>query len=148
MLKRNPFIIPSAPILKSQPPTGPQWLHEVRFDGWRAQLHKTGDEVAIFTRHGHDYTRRFPAIRDSLLSLPATSAIIDAEIVVCDSDGKPDFKALMDVAICARGASTCWNSTAVVCDGERSSNARQCFAICSTRRTTMCLASRSLSLTL
>ena len=92
MPKRNPFIIPSAPVLKRQPPTGPQWLHEVKFDGLRAQLHKAGDEVAIFTRKGHDYTKRFPAIRDSLLALPAKSAIIDAEIVVCDSDGKPDFK--------------------------------------------------------
>jgi bifunctional non-homologous end joining protein LigD len=40
----------------------------------------------------------FPAIRDSLLSLPTASAIIDAEIVVCDSDGKPDFEALMEGA--------------------------------------------------
>ena len=98
VLKRNPFIIPSAPVLKPQPPTGPQWLHEVKFDGWRAQLHKAGDEVAIFTRQGHDYTKRFPAIRESLLALPADSAIIDAEIVVCDSDGKPDLKALMEGA--------------------------------------------------
>ena len=98
MLKRNPFIIPSAPVLKRQPPLGPQWLHEVKFDGWRAQLHKTGDEVAIFTRKGHDYTKRFPAIRESVLALPADLAIVDAEIVVCDSDGKPDFKALMEGA--------------------------------------------------
>jgi ATP-dependent DNA ligase len=40
VLKRNPFIIPSAPFLKRQPPTGPQWLHEIKFDGWRAQLQK------------------------------------------------------------------------------------------------------------
>ena len=87
MLKRNPFIIPSAPVPRREPPTGLQWLHEVKFDGWRAQLHKSGNEVAIFTRKGHDYTKRFPTIHDSLLALPAASAIIDAEIVVCDSDG-------------------------------------------------------------
>jgi bifunctional non-homologous end joining protein LigD len=98
VLKRNPFIIPSAPVLRREPPTGAQWLHEVKFDGWRAQLHKAGDEIAIFTRKGHDYTKRFPAIRDSLLALPTHSAIIDAEIVVCDSDGKPDFQALMEGA--------------------------------------------------
>jgi bifunctional non-homologous end joining protein LigD len=96
VLKRNPFIIPSAPVLKREPPRGEQWLHEVKFDGWRAQLHKAGDEGAIFTRRGNDYTKRFPPIRDSLIALRARSAIIDAEIVVCDSDGKPDFKALMD----------------------------------------------------
>lgn len=96
MLKPNSFILPSSPVLRQLPPTGPKWLHEVKFDGWRAQLHKAGGEVAIFTRKGSDYTGRFPAIRDSLRSLPTASAIIDAEIVVCDSDGKPDFKALME----------------------------------------------------
>ena len=82
--------------MKAAPPSGGGWLHEVKFDGWRAQLHKSGDEVVIFTRNGHDYTRRFPTIRESMLSLPARSAIIDAEIVVCDGDGKPDFNALME----------------------------------------------------
>jgi len=95
MLKPNSFIFPSSPVLRQLPPTGPKWLHEVKFDGWRAQLHKAGDEVAIFTRKGSDQTRRFPVLRNSLMALPARSAIIDAEIV-CDSDGKPDFKALMD----------------------------------------------------
>jgi bifunctional non-homologous end joining protein LigD len=96
--KKARFIIPSAPVLMSAPPSGGGWLHEVKFDGWRAQLHKLGDEVVIFTRTGVDYTARFPAIRDSMLSLPVRSAIIDAEIVICDGDGKPDFKALMDGA--------------------------------------------------
>jgi bifunctional non-homologous end joining protein LigD len=96
VLKRNPFIIPSAPVLRREPPNGDQWLHEVKFDGWRAQLHKTGDDVTIYTRKGYDYTGRFPAVRDSLRALPATSAIIDAEIVLCDDDGKPDFTALME----------------------------------------------------
>jgi bifunctional non-homologous end joining protein LigD len=95
VLKSNPFIVPSAPVQQQQPPSGPRWLHEVKFDGFRAQLHKHGDEVTIYSRNGHDYTRRFPAIRDSLVSLPGRSAIIDAEIVVCASDGKPDFRALI-----------------------------------------------------
>ena len=96
MLKRNPFIPPSAPVSQQLPPTGPKWLHEVKFDGRRAQLHKSGEEVTIFTRKGSDYTARFPAIRNSLRALPTASAIIDAEIVVCDSDGKPDFRASME----------------------------------------------------
>jgi bifunctional non-homologous end joining protein LigD len=52
----------------------------------------------IFSRNGKDLTRRFPDIRDSIVSLPAQSVTIDAEIVVCDDDGKPDFKALMEGA--------------------------------------------------
>ena len=70
----------------------------MKFDGWRAQLHKQGDDVTIYSRNGSNYTRRFPAIRDSLISLPARSAIIDAEIVVCDSDAKTGFQALMNGA--------------------------------------------------
>jgi bifunctional non-homologous end joining protein LigD len=55
--------------------------------------HKAGEDAAIFTRKGNDYTKHFPAIHYSRVSLPARSAIIDAEVVVCDSDGKPDFNA-------------------------------------------------------
>jgi len=96
VLKRNPFIAPSLPVLMREPPRGDQWLHEVKFDGWRVQLHKSGDNVTIFTRKGNDYTKRFRTIRDSLIALAANSAIIDAEIVVCGNDGKPDFNALME----------------------------------------------------
>ena len=70
MLTRNPFIPPSVPVLKTEPPT-------------------------IFTRNGNDITRRFPLIRDVLLALPCEAAIIDAELVACDSEGKPDFDGLI-----------------------------------------------------
>jgi bifunctional non-homologous end joining protein LigD len=92
---KRAFIVPSAPVLKKHPPTGPQWIHEVKFDGWRAQLHKSGDDVVIFSRNAKDLTSRFPAIHDSIDALPARSVIIDAEIVANDANGKPDFSALM-----------------------------------------------------
>jgi bifunctional non-homologous end joining protein LigD len=65
--------------------------------------HKAGDEVAIFTRKGNDCTNRFPSIRDTLLSLPLNSAIIDAEAAACGEDGQPDFRLLMQYsgALCA-----------------------------------------------
>lgn len=95
MLKRNPFIPPSAPVLRSHPPTGPEWVHEVKFDGFRVQLHKDVDEVIIFSRNGHDLSRRYPDVRDAVMSLPCDKAIIDAELTACDSDGRPDFVGLM-----------------------------------------------------
>jgi hypothetical protein len=58
-------------------------------------------------RNGYDYTARFPVIRDSLLSLPVRSAIIDAELVVCDSCGKRDFKAHCSSAA-TLGRPGCW----------------------------------------
>jgi bifunctional non-homologous end joining protein LigD len=89
------FILPSAPVRKAAPPLGPEWIHDIKFDGWRVQLHKDGHSAAVLNRNNCDLTRRFRSVRDSLLALPAHSAIIDGKLVACDNDGKPDFKALM-----------------------------------------------------
>jgi bifunctional non-homologous end joining protein LigD len=72
---------------------GPGWLHEVKFDGWRLQVHQHGDVVRLYSRNGRDLTHRFPDLRHHVVYLP--DCIIDAELVACDTDGKPDFEALM-----------------------------------------------------
>ena len=82
-------------MLKRRPPAGDQWVHEVKFDGWRAQLHKYKDLAVIFSRGGHDFTDRFPELRDSIRCLPIQSVIIDAEITACGRNGVPDFYELM-----------------------------------------------------
>jgi ATP-dependent DNA ligase len=69
-----------------------------RGHGWRVQLHS-----AVLSRNNCDLTRRFPSVRDSLLTLPARSTIIDGELVACDFDDKPDFKALMVRRVFCRG---------------------------------------------
>jgi bifunctional non-homologous end joining protein LigD len=94
-VSRFTFIPIASPRLRSAPPTGPDWLHEVKFDGFRMQIHKDGGSVRLFSRHGRDFTERFPSIRDAVLRLPARSAVIDGELVACDSDGKHDFYSLM-----------------------------------------------------
>ena len=43
-------------------PAGDGWLHEVKFDGYRVQVHKVGSRVVIYSRNGHDFTERFPSI--------------------------------------------------------------------------------------
>jgi bifunctional non-homologous end joining protein LigD len=95
---RSIYILPSVPVLKSRPPSGDRWIHEIKFDGWRAQLHKRGERVVIFSRNGHDFTPRFPEIRDSIACLATHTAILDAEIIACDHQGLPDFRALMSGA--------------------------------------------------
>ena len=65
------FIPIGSPKLRPAPPTGPDWLHEVKFDGFRIQLHKVGDEVRLFSRNGKDFTDRFPSIPAAVLRLPA-----------------------------------------------------------------------------
>jgi bifunctional non-homologous end joining protein LigD len=86
------FVPPAAPVLKQASPIGPDWLHEVKFDGWRLQIHRQDDGVRLYSRRGIDMANRFPALRDACLYLP--NLVIDAELVACDSDGKPDFLAL------------------------------------------------------
>ena len=94
MLRRSEFIVPCSPVQRSWPPTGDAWLHEVKFDGWRVQLHKSKRGATVFTRTGHDYTKRFSAIAAAVAALPIQSAIIDGELTACDCRGVPDFRAL------------------------------------------------------
>ena len=66
MLRKIPFIKPMAPTLAKVPPGGPDWLHEVKFDGWRMQLHVEQGDAAIYSKNGTDYTKRFRALRDTM----------------------------------------------------------------------------------
>ena len=77
-------------------PTGPGWLHEVKYDGYRIIARKAGDEVTLFSRSGLDWTVRFPAIAKALLSLPAESALLDGEVAFVLPSGITDFKSLQE----------------------------------------------------
>jgi len=88
---RITFLPIASPKLRPAPPTGPDWLHEVKFDGFRIQLQKAGDQVRLFSRNGKDFTDRYPSIATAVLRLGAKSVAIDGELVSCDPSGKPDF---------------------------------------------------------
>jgi bifunctional non-homologous end joining protein LigD len=85
------FIEPCHPTLRAQAPTGAEWIHEIKFDGYRAQAHLRAGKPAIYTRAGHNWTDRFQPIADALATLPATDLILDGEAVVVDSRGIADF---------------------------------------------------------
>ena len=87
-----------APTLAKLPPVGDDWIHEVKFDGWRAQVHVEDGEATIFSKNGTDLTKRFRAIKPVIDLIPAKSAIIDCELVACDEAGLPCFRTLMDYA--------------------------------------------------
>ena len=95
VLRNTTFIRPMAPTLARAPPAGPEWLHEVKFDGWRAQLHVENGSATLYSKNGADFTTRFRALRPVLESIPARSAIIDCELVACDESGMPCFQTLM-----------------------------------------------------
>ena len=90
-----PFIPPALPRLKASPPTGEGWLYELKFDGYRVQLHKAGLSSSIYGRNGGDFTRRFPRIAAAVLGLPTKSCIIDGELIAAGKHGEPNFLALL-----------------------------------------------------
>ena len=89
-----PFIDPCVPREVRQPPKGEDWLHEPKLDGWRCQAVKMGPQFTLYSRHGHDLTKRFPTIAAAVLKLPAKAVILDAEIVQSGAAGI-DFYGLM-----------------------------------------------------
>jgi bifunctional non-homologous end joining protein LigD len=80
--------------LHDQPPAGPGWVHEIKWDGYRAQAHLRESGVVVYSRGGLDWTDRFDTIGVAVGALPARSCIIDGEAVVLGASGKPDFQAL------------------------------------------------------
>ncbi len=97
-------------------PTGSAWLHEVKYDGYRALISVANGKAKVFTRTGLDWTDKFAAIADAAAKLPVKSALIDGEIVAF-KDGHPDFSTLKD-AISAGGDMTLFAFDLLALDGE------------------------------
>lgn len=87
------FIKPSEPIEQALPPTERSYSHEIKWDGYRIQLHKQGTDIRAYSRNGKTVPR-FKSILAPLSALPVKSVIIDAEIVALNAKGFPDFRAL------------------------------------------------------
>ncbi|WP_245446399.1 non-homologous end-joining DNA ligase [Mesorhizobium kowhaii] len=91
---RLDFIEPLLPTLVEKPPEGGEWIHEVKFDGYRSQIVFDAGKVRIFTMNGHDWTSKYRDLAAAAKALDAESAIIDGEIVVLNEAGLSDFAAL------------------------------------------------------
>ncbi len=85
------FVAPELATLATAPPKGNDWLHEIKYDGYRAIAAVGGGRVRIFTRSGQDWTKKFAQIVEPLQSLDAQSALLDGEIVALDDDGRSKF---------------------------------------------------------
>lgn len=77
-----------------RPPNGEEWLHEIKFDGYRVAATLDHRNVRLTTRNQLDWTTKFPAIAKALEGLPIDTAIIDGEVVALGVDGRTDFGAL------------------------------------------------------
>src|SRR5215831_3408998 len=85
------FIAPCLPTKTDKLPSGSQWLHEIKHDGFRIIARKTGAQVRLYSRPGNDLTHRFPLIVETLARLRPRSCIIDGEAVACDDNGVASF---------------------------------------------------------
>lgn len=89
-----PFIEPCIPREVRQPPKGEDWIHQPKLDGWRCQAVKVGPKVTLYSRQGHDLSRRFPTISAAVAKLPAKVVTLDGELVQAGKRGI-DFYALV-----------------------------------------------------
>ncbi|GAA0662267.1 bifunctional non-homologous end joining protein LigD [Sphingomonas insulae] len=110
------FREPQLCTLVDSVPAGGGWLHEVKYDGYRALVAIGGGKARVYTRSGLDWSDKFAAIADAAAALPVDSALIDGEIVAF-KDGRPDFSTLKD-AIADGGDMTLFAFDLLACDGE------------------------------
>src|SRR5437588_13066489 len=85
---------PCIPTRATKVPTGPDWLHEIKHDGYRLIVQREGKRVRLLTRRGYDWSDRYPLIVAGALRLRKSSFVIDGEAVVLGTDGISDFDAL------------------------------------------------------
>jgi bifunctional non-homologous end joining protein LigD len=88
------FLEPSLPQITQKAPSGPKWVHEIKYDGYRMQARIDGRDVKLLTRKGLNWTARFPSIVAALKKLGLSSALLDGEIVVEEATGVPSFNLL------------------------------------------------------
>jgi bifunctional non-homologous end joining protein LigD len=90
------FVEPALASSIEKVPSGARWIHEIKFDGYRVQVHLANEAVKVFTRRGHDWTNRFKKVADDAWHIKAGSAIVDGEVVAPAADGTTDFSVLQN----------------------------------------------------
>ena len=88
------FVIPAQPVMASTPPSGPDWVHEIKHDGYRLIVRRDGPTVRLYSRNAYDWTARLAAISAAAEQIKAESFTIDGEAVVLGPDGLSRFEEL------------------------------------------------------
>jgi bifunctional non-homologous end joining protein LigD len=94
---RAAFVEPMLLLRAEKLPEGPDWLYELKFDGYRALAIKTGGKVKLRSRNDNDFNPRYPAIVKALAAMP-DDTVIDGEVVALDGGGRPSFNLLQNYA--------------------------------------------------
>ncbi|TJV03800.1 MAG: ATP-dependent DNA ligase, partial [Mesorhizobium sp.] len=101
---RLKFIHPMEPELVDTPPQGDDWLHEIKFDGYRTQVIKDEDGIRLITKNGYDWTGRYIQLAGEAAAIEAEDFIIDGEAITINEAGLSDFHALQS-AVTSRNPS-------------------------------------------
>ena len=91
---RSGFIEPCLPSPAERPPSGSDWVHEIKHDGYRLMARRDPVGVRLLTRNGHDWAPRYPLIVEAVNRLKVRSCLIDGEAVACDGNGLAVFEQL------------------------------------------------------
>ena len=94
--KMADFYPPQLATLVDRVPAGDEWLHEIKYDGYRILARLDQGQVKLLTREAHDWTARFKPCAEALLRLPARQAFLDGEIAALREDGTSDFQLLQN----------------------------------------------------
>jgi bifunctional non-homologous end joining protein LigD len=88
------FVEPALATRVEEPPKGDDWIHEIKYDGYRMLAAVSGDSVRLYTRNGLDWTGRFQPIADAFAALNLKDVLIDGEAAVAQANGRTDFSSL------------------------------------------------------
>ncbi|GGE01372.1 ATP-dependent DNA ligase [Tsuneonella deserti] len=91
------FREPQLATLVDSVPAGNRWMHEIKFDGYRALVAAAGSDVRVYTRSGKDWSDKFAPLVEAFAALDLPPCLIDGEIVAYDANGNPDFSSLQAV---------------------------------------------------
>ena len=112
------FVAPQLATLAEAPPEGKDWLHEIKFDGYRVEAAIGGGRATIHTRTGLDWTEKFRPIVQPLADLPCRAALIDGEAAVLDADGRTNFGLLQNAIAEGQGEIVFYAFDLLSLDGE------------------------------
>src|SRR5215213_7930969 len=94
--RRSPpgFIQPCQPVLAKVVPTGPEWIHELKWDGFRIIARRDHDRTRLWSRNALNWAEAFPRMRAAIERLPVETVVIDGEAVLLTNEGQSDFHGL------------------------------------------------------
>ncbi|QKC98281.1 ATP-dependent DNA ligase [Mesorhizobium sp. NZP2298] len=94
---RLKFIKPMEPELYDTPPEGDDWIHEIKFDGYRTQVIKDEDGIRMLTKNGFDWTARYRYLAEEAAAIKAETFIFEGETIMINEAGLSDFHALQGI---------------------------------------------------